>query len=156
MINLSIGGATKRSKFTAKAVDIDWDALPEASKSFAINYGLKQYIADGVAGALDQVDFDEGIAARIANLSSGDFSRKGGEGGFAPTNDPKVLGRKLAAQEVRERVKASGKVFSKEQVAAAIEKLFTSNEEKYVKEAQRQIDLRKEQAQAINLDELMG
>lgn len=29
-----------------RTVEIDWDALPAASKSFVINYGLKQLLAD--------------------------------------------------------------------------------------------------------------
>lgn len=78
------------------AVDVDFSSLPEISKAFIIEYGLKQYLNDAHAGIKREEKDDEGIelfssdaefhkavtdsvAERISNLSAGVFnSRVGG------------------------------------------------------------------------------
>jgi hypothetical protein len=74
-------------------VNITFDSLPEESKSFVIEYGLRQYVQDGAAVSKtftsgetkgmvktdEQIATEkrEGVEERVANLLSGDFTRRG-------------------------------------------------------------------------------
>lgn len=119
------------------AVDIDFEALPEASRTFVIEYGLKQYIQDGAAtpahvmakkgepkddkGRLlvdgkpvkkaEDVIADEkreGVLERIDNLLNADFSRRGPA---APKMSPEERFRYSIVQEALEGIaKATGKI----------------------------------------------
>lgn len=109
------------------AVDIDFATLPEASQAFVIEYGLKQYIQDGAAVSKTFTDKDrkgqakteaeieaekrEGVEERLANLVSGEFSRRGPA---APKRTPEERHRDEIVQEALERIaKATGKTLPK-------------------------------------------
>lgn len=81
--------------------NVNFDDLPEESRSFVIEYGLRQYIQDGAAVSKTftdkerkgQVKTDDEIAAekqdgvleRLENLKSGEFTRRGvGEAKMTP------------------------------------------------------------------------
>lgn len=138
MINLTIGGNTKRSRTGQHPVGIDWDALPEASKSFIVSYGLKQYLADGMAGAEDEAQAAEGVKARVAKLLSGDLIRARGEGtAKADTVEGRAL--KLAREAIRASLKAANQTADKELIAEAA-KEFIKTDESFMKEAKKQLD----------------
>ena len=70
---------------TGETLEYDWDTLPDTSKEFAIEYGLRQYVNDGHAGATVKAYPDEaerlqvareGVAERDENLRTGNFARK--------------------------------------------------------------------------------
>ena len=142
-INLTIG--SKRSSYEPQAVTIDWDKLPDASKAFVIQYGLKQYLADGVAGAESQEAFNNGIATRKTKLVEGTCGvRATGEKG--PTNDPETLAKQMARTDVRETAKAKQAKLTKEQVEAAALKLFEAKKDSYLAKAKKEIEERKARA----------
>lgn len=73
-------------------VDIAWDAIPEASRLFLAEYGIRQYLNDGAAvpktfttgerkgQAKSEAEIAEekreGVAARLDNILSGEFTRR--------------------------------------------------------------------------------
>lgn len=113
---LQIGRTGEKAKYQGRIVNIDLATLPAASLAFALQYGLKQYIADGTAGSEDQTGYDVGIDQRLAKLAEGDFSRKAGERG--PRADtPEGRAKKLAVAAIRAKlaeanVKADAKVIN--------------------------------------------
>lgn len=74
-------------------VNIDTSSLPEESLAFVLEYGLKQYIADGAAVSKAFISGDrkgelktddeiaaekqDGVLERIENLQTGEFVRRG-------------------------------------------------------------------------------
>jgi hypothetical protein len=158
---LNIGGKTKRSQAGQHEVIIDFDALPEASKDFIIRYGLKQYLADGMAGATEPSAAKAGINARVTKLKEANFERTRGEAG--PVDDEAVLARRLARDEFLAAVKAAGadfqsgwKELDKDKKAAHIAGFFEKNKDRFTKEAKAQIDKRKAAASGIDLKALLG
>lgn len=137
MIEVTIGGKTVRSSNGQHTVSIAFDALPEASKAFVINYGLKQYLADGAAGATNNSELVEGVNARVAKLESGDLSRARGEGAVKVDSE---TGRalKLAKDAIRLKAKAAKVVLPKEKVAEMAAALVEKDPD-YRKEAKRQL-----------------
>lgn len=104
---LQIGRTGEKAKFQGREVKIDLAKLPAASIAFALQYGLKQYIADGTAGSEDQNGYDVGLQQRLDKLAEGDFSRKAGERG--PRADtPEGRAKKLAVQAIRAKLQAAG------------------------------------------------
>lgn len=137
-IELVIGGNTKRSRTGQHPVSIDFDALPEASQSFIVSYGLKQYLADGMAGAESEADAKAGVEARVAKLQSGDLSRARGEGtAKADTVEGRAL--KLARDAIRASLKAANQTADKELIAEAA-KEFVKTDPSFMKEAKKQLD----------------
>ena len=70
---------------TGDSFEYDWDTLPEASREFVIDYGLRQYVNDGHAGATVKAFPNEterlaaareGAAERDTNIRAGNFARK--------------------------------------------------------------------------------
>lgn len=107
LLRLQIGRTGEKAKFQGRIVEIDLAKLPAASLMFALQYGLKQYIADGTAGSEDQTGYDVGIEQRLAKLAEGDFSRKAGERG--PRADtPEGRAKKLAVAAIRAKLQAAG------------------------------------------------
>lgn len=106
-LSLQIGRTGEKAKFQGRLVNIDLRTLPAASIAFALEYGLKQYLADGTAGSEDQTGYDVGLDQRIAKLKEGDFSRKAGTSGPRQTT-PEGLAKKLAADAIRLKLSAAG------------------------------------------------
>lgn len=138
IINLVIGGKTKRSNTGQHPVSLDWNALPDESQAFVIAYGLKQYLADGMAGKETEADAKAGVEARVAKLLAADFTRTRGEGNAKPDS---VEGRalKLARAFIRAKLKSANKTAEKEQVDAAAKKLVET-QPKWKVEAKSQLD----------------
>lgn len=138
VFELTIGGDTKRSSKGKHPVTIDWDALPDASQEFVIRYGLKQYLADGMAGAEDEAEAKAGVAERKRKLIEADFSRTRGEGSDKPdTVDTRAL--KLARAFIREKLKAANAQADKDKIAEAAKALIEADES-FRKEAKKQLD----------------
>lgn len=141
MINLTIGGTTKRSNNGQHTVEIDFDALPDASRDFVIRYGLKQYLADGAAGAGSNAELVAGVEERVRKLREADFQRTRGEGSAKPDTEERIA-MKLAKELIRVKAKAAGVTLPKEKVEAAAEAFLAkdTDEAKAIKtEAKRQI-----------------
>jgi predicted lipid-binding transport protein (Tim44 family) len=159
MLNLSIGGKTARSKYEPKAVAVDWENLPDASRQFVLLYGLKQYLADGTAGAESQDDFNAGIDGRLAKLVSGDLSRKTGERD-AKADSPEGRAFKLAKEAIRARITNARKADPKADINATKEaidaaaKAWVEKDPKWLKEATRQLEEAK--AAASDADTLLA
>lgn len=140
MIELTIGGQTKRSKYQPKTVTVDWASLPPASQDFIVRYGLKQYLADGVAGAESQADFDAGVEERLGKLKSGDLTRTKGDGAKRPDTET-GRAQKLAKDAIRAKIKAAGLETTPEQREEIFSKFFADEEKMkpFVAEAKRQL-----------------
>lgn len=140
MIELTIGGQTKRSKFAPKAVAVDFAALPQASQDFIVRYGLKQYLADGVAGAESQEDFNTGVDERLGKLKSGDLTRTKGDGAKKPDTET-GRAQKLAKGAIRAKIKAAGLETTPEQREEIFAKFFADEEKMkpFAAEAKRQL-----------------
>lgn len=104
---IQIGRTGEKAKFQGKLVKIDLTALPVESIRFALEYGLKQYIADGTAGSEDQTGYNVGIDQRLAKLAEGDFSRKTGER-EAKGDSPEGRAKKMAVAAIKAKLAASG------------------------------------------------
>ena len=138
VIKLVIGGKTKKSRFTPLPVDVDWNALPDASQAFVIAYGLKQYLADGMAGAESEAEAHNEVKARHEKLKAGDLSRAKGERTEKPdTVDSRAL--KLATAFIREALKAEDVKADAATIKEAAQELV-KDEPKWKAEAQKQLD----------------
>jgi hypothetical protein len=104
---LQIGRTGEKAKFQGREVKIDLRTIPAASLAFALQYGLKQYIADGTAGSEDQTGYDVGIDQRLAKLAEGDFTRKTGERATR-ADTPEGRAKKLAVAAIRAKLQAAG------------------------------------------------
>lgn len=138
-MQLTIGGNTKRSKLGTFDVELpDFDVLPEKTRDFVIAYGLKQYLADGMAGAADRSAAQEGIDKRVTKLVEGDFTRTRGESTKVDSVDQRAL--KLIRQFIRDQAKAQSLKLDKEQVdETAALYLESPKGQKYRDIAERQL-----------------
>lgn len=157
VIELMIGGKTKRSTTGQHPVKIDWNNLPDASQEFVIKYGLKQYLADGMAGAENEATAKAGVEARVKKLLEADFTRTSGEGLSAPdTEDGRAM--KLAKSAIRAALKAKNSAATKEAIDAAARKMVDGNE-KWKAEAKKQLaaeaKAKETLADEIDLDDLI-
>ena len=64
-----------------KTLEIDFDTLPEATKSYVINYGLKQTLNDSIAGAT-KAEAEGLLAARLDALLAGTCGQRAVGGGI--------------------------------------------------------------------------
>lgn len=155
--DLTIGGQTKRSTTGQHPASIDWEKLPEASRDFVIRYGLKQYLADGMAGAENVADAATGVAARVAKLLSGDLTRTRGEAKEATDT---VGGRatKLVKAAIRTTMKAKDVKASKEAVAEAAKKLLAdeAKAKPWLAKAQKQLDDEAKMADDLDIGDLIA
>lgn len=134
---LTLGGKSKRSRFAQFTREVTWDKLPDISQQFIIEYGLRQYLSDGMAGAETEADAISGVDARLDNLTSGEFKRRGAGADKPDTVDSRAL--KNARQFIRDQLKAQNKTATKEQIAAGAQKMIEANDS-WRKEAQKQLD----------------
>lgn len=153
-IQLTIGGNTKRSRTGQHPVEVDFDALPEESRAFIIAYGLKQYLADGMAGATTEAEAKAGVDERLRKLAEADFRRTRGEAG--PTDDEATLAKQIAREEIRTALKAKGVKLPKERVGELVDKLFERDETRLRKEAAKRIAERRKAAEGLDLEDILG
>lgn len=149
---LTIGGQTKRSTLGQHTVELDWDAMPEASKDFVTRYGLKQYIADGMAGAADEAAAKAGVETRVAKLLSGDLTRTKGEAKDAPDSIGSRA-MKLASATIRAAMKAKGLKADKDAVKAAATQLVAS-QPKWTEDAKAQLETEAGMSAGVDLKAL--
>lgn len=157
IIQLVIGGTTKRSTLGQHPVELDFATLPQVSQDFIVRYGLKQYLADGMAGAESEAVAGEGVKARVAKLVSGDLSRTAGTGGGKP-DTLAVITARLARDFIKGKLAAAGKTFTKEQMASAIVALV-AKDDRFKKEAEKQMAAKAELAEqddGFDLDGLIA
>lgn len=150
---LTIGGTTKKSRFTPVPVTINWADLPDEAKAFAIQYGVKQYLADGGAGAKDQAEFAEGVQERLAKLESGDFSRAKGE--RQASDSVEVVAKQVARERIDAVLKAKGVKPDKEQKAKLVEQYLEKYADQCKEEAERRIASRKVEID-LDLEDLLA
>ena len=155
---LTIGGKTARSKYTPHTVHIDFDLLPEASRDFVIRYGLKQYLADGVAGVENQAEFDAGVIERATKLEKGDLTRE--RKASHSVDGPTARTIKLVKEMIRGKIKAAALKVEKDAFEAMVDK-FVADEVKvapFRAEAERQLaqEAKASAASADLLAELMA
>lgn len=140
-MTITIGGTTKRSTNGQHTISVDWENLPDESRAFIVNYGLKQYLADGAAGAADNAALVEGVDARVKKLLVADFSRTRGEGAAKPDTEERIA-IKLAKEMLRAVAKAKGATLDKDKLAEAATTFLASDHEKakaILAEAKRQM-----------------
>jgi hypothetical protein len=136
-VDFTIGGKTAKSKWTPHVATIDFDSLPEASRAFLLHYGIRQYLADGMAGATSQAEFDTGIKDRLTKIAEADFSRTRGEGlGKPDTDESRAI--KLAKAAIRAKAKANNMTLTKEKVDETATKLIAADP-KFLAEAKKQL-----------------
>lgn len=152
--DLVIGGQTKRSTSGQHEVKIDFDALPDASKEFIVRYGLKQYLADGMAGASNVVEAEAGVTSRVAKLKSGDLSRVRGEGKTA-VDSTEQRAIKLAKAAIRAAIKAKNGSATKEAIDEAAKKLVTT-QPKWLTDAKKQLEMEAKSGEDMDLGELLA
>lgn len=139
-VELTIGGNTKRSTTGQHPVKVEFHQLPDASQDFIIRYGLKQYLADGTAGATSVEEAATGVNDRLAKLISGDLTRTRGD--KEPVDTVETRAVKIVKGVIAQQAKAKGVKLSKEQVAATV-KAVMDNEDKakqYRAQAKKELD----------------
>lgn len=139
VIQLTIGGNTKRSKLGQHAVEINWDELNADVQDFVKRYGLKQYIADGMAGTVNVQDAAAGVAERVRKLVEGDMGRTRTEGS-AKADSVEVRALKLARAKVRDTAKVRKVKLEKEQVEAAAKAWFERDPTMFLELAQKELE----------------
>jgi len=144
-INLTIGGTTARSNKGQHPVSIAWDKLPEESRDFIVKYGLKQYLADGMARAEDEAQAKALVDERVAKLLAADFSRASGE---SKPDSIEARALRMAKEFVRAKLKEANATADKEKVAAAAEKLVEA-QPKWKAEAKKQIEAERKAKEAL-------
>jgi hypothetical protein len=155
-IELVIGGQTARSKTGQHPVALDFDTLPEASKAFVIRYGLKQYLADGMAGCENVVDAKAGVDARVAKLLSGDLTRTKGEAAIK-TDTPEGRALKNAKAAIKAAMKEAN--ISLKDMAEAIAEAAqakVASEPEWLEEAQAELAMEKKKASKIDISALIA
>lgn len=131
-LNVTVGGKTKRSNNGQHTVAIDWDNLPAESRAFVITYGLKQYLADGAAGATSPADLIAGVDARVTKLATADFTRTRGDGPAKPDTEERIALR-LAKEVIRAALKVKEATVEKEKLDE-MAKAFLAGENPKAKE----------------------
>ena len=159
------------------AVDVDFADLPEASRAFIIEYGLKQYIQDGAAVSKTFASGDRkgvakteaeiaeekaaGVKERLENLASGEFTRRGPA---QPKATPEERHRAAIVQEKLEAIaKATGKSLPKRAGKSANPELLAKLHAAYYAKNAAAVDkevVRRINAAAkiedFNLDDILG
>lgn len=137
IINLTIGGNTKRSKLGQHEAVIDWNQVPDEAQAFIIRYGLKQYLADGIAGAETVEDAAEGVKERVRKVLEADFARARGEGSAKP-DSVEVRALRLAKDAVKAKAKAGNVKLDKEQIEETA-KAWIAASPKFTKQAEAEL-----------------
>lgn len=135
----------------SQSIDIDFDTMPDSSRDFIFNYGIRQYLNDAVAGESDADKGLEKVMARMAKLESGDLSARAGR-----ESDPiKVEMKALARNAVRNAIRKAGKKVSdyEDQITTLIENYLSKHGESVRATAQANVAARKS-AESVSLEDL--
>jgi len=155
-IELTIGGNTKRSRTGQHPVKIEWDKLPEAAQDFIVKYGLKQYLADGMAGAENEADAKSGVESRVAKLLSGDLTRAKGET-VTRTDTPEGRALKNAKAAIRQAMKEAN--ISQKEMGEAIAEAaadYVKNDPTWIEEAKAELAMEKKKAGKLDLSAILA
>jgi len=153
MIELTIGGTTKRSNNGQTTVSVDWENLPEASRSFVIAYGLKQYLADGAAGAQSNDELTQGVAERLRKLETADFVRKGT--GVERGDTESTLALRFAKDAIKAACKAQNMAAPGKEKLGEMAKGLVASNPKYTADAKKELERRAKAAEAFAGDDAM-
>lgn len=159
-------------------VNIDFDTLPIESRVFVIEYGLKQYIADGAAVSkefqsgerkgekktADEIAAEktEGVQERIENLMSGEFTRRGpGAAKLTPEERERdsIIMAQLAAWAKARNSKLptkTGKKADPELLEKLVAKWYEKNQTAIDKEVARRMKDAAKVQDMTDMDELLG
>lgn len=142
LFSAEFGKATKKAQSYKNGdkrepfwIELDMASLPPESLTYALNYGVMQYLADGAAGAEDAAGYRLGIEQRIEKLRNADFSRAKGE---AKPDTETQRARKLAAQALRDKVKAAGAKADTAKINEAAAKIVES-QPRWIELARKQL-----------------
>lgn len=134
------------------AIEIGLDQLSESAVTFLLDYGIRQYLADGAAVALKNDEGNVrplaerneekrvGIERRLDNVLTGDFTRTVSRDPFA------VEFRRVAKELLTAAAKAQNKKLptDKDERRAMLERFSDRNRERIAKIAERNIAARDE------------
>jgi hypothetical protein len=152
IVSLQIGRTGEKAKYQGRVVSFDLATMPPASLLFALEYGLRQYVADGTAGSEDQTGYDVGIDQRLKKLAEGDFSRaKGERQAKADTAEARAVKNAISAIKAKlaqANVKAEAKV-----IKERAEKMVGDNP-KWLADARKQ--LAEEAKMAEGFEDILG
>lgn len=153
-LKIQIGRTGEKAKFQGKEVEIDLRTLPAASVWFALQYGLKQYIADGTAGSEDQTGYDVGIAQRLAKLAEGDFTRKTGER-EAKADTPEGRAKKMAVAAIKAKLKAAGQKADAAKINEAAAKMV-DQQPQWLERARKALAEEAKLAESADIGDILG
>lgn len=151
---LQIGRTGEKAKYQGRLVTIDLSALPTESVRFALEYGLKQYIADGTAGSEDQTGYDVGIDQRLRKLAEGDFTRASAERGpKADTAEGRA--KKLAVAAIRSKLEAAGQKADAKAINEAAGKMVAA-QPVWLERARKALAEEAKMAAATDIDDILA
>lgn len=146
-------GDTIANEFTrfesTRIVEIAFDELPEKSKQYLVNYGLRQSLSDSFASAKDAAEFEALLDKRVTSLLEGTVGMRGGSG------DPVTReAKRLAEIEVKGALRKANVTISKvdpEKLKAALAAHLEANADRLKKEAKTNLDAMAQQAVGVDL-----
>lgn len=144
--------------YSANGVDttIDFETLPEASRAFIINYGLRQYLNDGAAVAKDwtppegetrtiEEEKTRRVNDRLTKLREGTVAERASAGRTAVSVEDRIW-REMAVEAIKTAAKVQGKKMPKgDDREALITKVLASDKfrEANVKEHKARVAMAK-------------
>lgn len=151
---------------TASIVEVDYDNLPDNSKAFILNYGIRQILND-CHSSIIRKDFEtneafakavsDAVSAKITALAAGDLTiRRGGSSQPADPVEREALA--IARAEIKSAAKAKGlslKVLGEEKFAELVKANLAKNGERITKQAKANLKKAAE-APTVNLDDLLA
>ena len=132
-------------------VEVDFDALPETSKAFVIDYGLKQLLNDSVASKDDKLEIADTVDRKLAALVDG--SVRISSTGRA-SNPLAKAAMDYAREVVRASIRAGGKQvkqYTSAQISEAASKIIDRKD--IQTEAARRVKMHDKDA-AVSLGDL--
>lgn len=95
--------------------NIDLDALPEATKRYALARGLHEALKDTFAGAKDAAEFESGLDKKLEKILSGDMPEyvPGGRGAGQPKDPRAEMVNRVANEMLRQAAKVRQKKLPK-------------------------------------------
>ena len=132
-------------------VEVDFDALPETSKCFVIDYGLKQLLNDAVASKDDKLEIADTVDRKLTALVDG--SVRISSAGRA-SNPLAKAAMDYAREVVRASIRASGKQikeYTTGQITEAAAKIVDNADVQ--KEAARRVKMQDKEA-SVSLADL--
>lgn len=151
------------------SASFEFEALPEASRLFIINYGIRQYLNDGAAVGKDWTPAEDGtgpktvqeekarrVEDRVKKLNEGTVSERASGGGQPKLSVEDRIWRELAIETLRAAAKAQNKKLPKDEAREALIAKVIANP-KFVESQKKEHAARVKAAQTkvtVDLNEL--